>query len=110
MSMFKLVPLAAWIALTASAALAQPASAPLPAPAASRPVPPSKDQGMVQVPPPVGDRALVERPPAKVDPGMIVKPPSARMPADRSVTPPVRPSRQDDCRGAAELCKQDSAR
>lgn len=72
------------------------------------------DPGMVNTPPPAGDVPIAQPPPRNVDPSILQAPaPDAQTP---SGTPERNPaagsgkSRQDDCRGPAELCRQDSAR
>lgn len=74
--------------------------------------PPATDPGIVKTPP-VVDPQAIERPPPNVDPGIIKKPPEDATPpagAGSRLPRPLGSSREDDCRGPAELCKQDSAR
>lgn len=91
---------------------AAPARPPVtPAPPAAQ-APPATDPGIVKIPP-IVDPQAIERPPPNVDPGIIEKPPVDATPAAGAGTRLPRPpgsSREDDCRGPAELCKQDSAR
>jgi hypothetical protein len=90
--------------------------------------PAATDPGILKAPPATGTAADMQRtPPRNVDPQMSVPPPAdagardaVRPPATTASRPrprssaPAPPaagrSRQDDCRGSAELCKQDSAR
>lgn len=93
-------------------------AAPDTAPAAAAPPTPDAasrtDLGIAQQPPATGDTRSMSGPPAsQADPTMARQPPADARAAER-VTPPAVPptgsSRQDDCRGRADLCKQDSAR
>jgi hypothetical protein len=79
------------------------------------------DSGMVKQPPAVGNPEMIRPAPApsSVDPGMAKRPPDPAAQADRDAAGPPqrpatqgagRPSREDDCKGPAALCKQDSAR
>lgn len=78
-----------------------------------RQLPRTGDNEMVRQPPRTGDGDMVQRAPAAVDPEMVKRPPPPGQ-ADRDAAPPPRVgrgmSREDDCRGQAGLCKQDSAK
>lgn len=80
--------------------------------AASAPVPSRVDPKMVKPAPQVDPRA-VRQPPPQGDPDIARQPPAEKDPSAqprRPATPAAGMSREDDCRGPAELCKQDSAR
>lgn len=74
------------------------------------------DPGLVTPAPPTGDSRIAEPAPRNVDPSIVqTPPPDAQTPSgtqERNRPPGAGPgqSREDDCRGPAELCKQDSAR
>jgi len=92
-------------------------------------MPPSTDPGVVKRPPDNVDPQVIDHPPRKVDPGLVQTPPTDANPAgveksadgqrddarsrenDRAGKASARKkSKQDDCRGRADLCKQDSPR
>jgi hypothetical protein len=80
------------------------------------------DPGIVNTPPDHVDMEVLNKPSAKVDPDIAVPPPKDAKQAKKGNNPPgakkpagsKKPARKkshkDDCRGPAELCKQDSAR
>jgi hypothetical protein len=70
---------------------------------------PATDPEIAKKPPATVDPRAVERPPVNVDPE-IAKTPAAERAGDGKPGVPEKKSREDDCRGPAELCKQDSAR
>jgi hypothetical protein len=89
--------------------------------------PATTDPGILKAPPANAKSGDMERaPPANVDPQMTVPPPadagaregvrppagaaSRPRPPSSNAKPAISRSRQDDCRGPAALCKQDSAR
>lgn len=69
---------------------------------------------MVAQPPATGDTEAIKRAPTEVDPAIVKRPPASAAQADRDAAGPeqvpARPSREDDCKGPADLCKQGSAR
>lgn len=98
-------------ALVAGTVAAQPADKP--SPTARPQVQP--DPELLVKPPDHGNPRLVKPAPADRDPGLVKKPPADAKPAgDKATRPPAdepgAPSRQDDCRGTAEDCKQNSPR
>jgi hypothetical protein len=75
--------------------------------------PPAIDPGIVKTPPAAIDPQAIERPPQNVDPGMVTRPPTGPASSSGAGTRQQRPpgsSREDDCKGPAELCKQNPAR
>jgi hypothetical protein len=101
-------------ALLCGTASAQPGGkAPL-LPAAPE-VQPGNDSEFIVKPPAQGNPRLVKPAPPGRDPGLVKKPPAdvkGAKPDDGNPrrTDPGAPSRQDDCRGTAEDCKQNSPR
>ncbi|WP_447776643.1 hypothetical protein [Variovorax boronicumulans] len=96
---------------------------PVAAQTADKPSPPVKpeaqpgpDPELLVKPPAHGNPRLVKPAPPDRDPGLVKKPPADAKPAgeDKDGKPrvdgPGAPSRQDDCRGTAEDCKQNSPR
>lgn len=81
----------------------------VPADPGARELPPVTDPEIVKRPPANVDPKAVERPPGNVDPEIAKSPPMERTARPSSATP-EKSSREDDCRGPADLCKQDSAR
>jgi hypothetical protein len=76
---------------------------------------PGNDNEFIVKPPAQGNPRLLKPAPPGRDPGLVKKPPSDIKGAksDDGNTPradPGAPSRQDDCRGTAEDCKQNSPR
>jgi hypothetical protein len=92
-------------------ACGQEAPRPVPADPGALQAPLTTDPEIAKRPPANVDPKAVERPPSNVDPEMAKKPPTERdgRPEGKEAVPEKR-SREDDCRGPAELCKQDSAR
>lgn len=100
-------------------------------------IPPATDPGMVKPAPSNVDPGAISKPPVPVDPGMVQTPPGDAAQDKGAIEPPApgtrpgegsgaalpekrlqpnahesgkRPSKRDDCRGNAALCRQDSAR
>ena len=75
----------------------------------SRPV---TDPEVIVRPPPTVDPRLTKPAPRNIDPGLVEKPPADANPGNSSKSrpQPSTRSRQDDCRGSAADCKQNSAR
>jgi hypothetical protein len=89
-------------------------------------VPPATDPGMAKEAPPSGDPQAVKPPPMPVEPDAVrkaapkndagkINEKASKAPAQRKAAPATRqdskpPPRNDDCKGPAELCRQDSAR
>jgi hypothetical protein len=83
----------------------------LPADPGALQAPPATDPEIVKRPPANVDPQAVERPPSNVDREMAKEPPTERAARPEAGKPmPEKKSREDDCRGPADLCKQDSAR
>jgi len=96
-------------ALSILSAAAQPTDG-RPAPSGSE-TRPGTDSEMVVKPPAGVDPRLAKPAPRIKDPGMVEKPPADAAPNASNARPaPSAPSRQDDCKGTAEDCKQNSAR
>ncbi|PIF77744.1 hypothetical protein CLU95_4923 [Variovorax sp. 54] len=101
--------------LVAGPAAAQSADKPPPPPVKSE-AQPGPDPEFLVKPPPHGNPRLVKPAPPDRDPGMVKKPPADAKPVGENkdskprVDDPGAPSRQDDCRGTAEDCKQNSPR
>jgi hypothetical protein len=72
--------------------------------------PPTTDPGIVKTPPANVDPKSIERPPSNIDPEIARKPPGEAASGPRVPQSGGKQSREDDCRGPADLCKQDSAR
>lgn len=88
-------------------------AAPVAAQSADKPPPtkaqpgPGPDPEFIVKPPPHGNPRLLKPAPPDRDPGLVKKPPAdTRAPEDD----PAAPSRQDDCRGTAGDCKQNTPR
>lgn len=98
-----------WLSITPAAA--QPAPPPSEA-SRSQAQRPGAGPGMVVSPPDSGDREMAQPVPRRVDPGLIEKPPADRHPGPgaKSDSDASARSRQDDCKGSAADCKQNSAR
>ena len=98
-------------ALSILSAAAQPTDG-RPAPSGSETeTRPGTDPEMVVKPPAGVDPRLAKPAPRNNDPGMVEKPPADAAPSASNARPaPSAPSRQDDCKGTAEDCKQNSAR
>jgi hypothetical protein len=100
------------LALFAGSVAAQATDKPQRPPPVGSDAQPSVDKEIVVKPPAKVDPRLAKPAPGNRDPGMVERPPADARPGDGS-KPRVDPSersRQDDCRGAAEDCKQNSPR
>ncbi|SFQ22362.1 hypothetical protein SAMN05216567_112114 [Variovorax sp. OK605] len=105
----KAVLLAGAMVLAAGSAAAQPAPKP-PMPAEVDGSKQGADKAMVVKPPATKvDPRLAKPAPRDKDPGLIEKPPADANPGAASGSG-AAPSRQDDCRGAAADCKQNTPR
>lgn len=72
--------------------------------------PAASDPQIVKRPPAKLDPRAVERPPSNVDPDIAKAPPAERaVPPERKARPEKK-SKGDDCRGSADLCKENSER
>jgi hypothetical protein len=94
-----------------SCACSQEAPSSVPADPGALQAPPAIDPEIAKRPPTNIDPQAIERPPSNVDPQMAKKPPiesAGRLEGKEAV--PEKRSREDDCKGPADLCKQDSAR
>ncbi|GAA4328776.1 hypothetical protein GCM10023165_01330 [Variovorax defluvii] len=100
------------VTLWTGAVLAQPTKPP--APPSQQAPQAGTDAGIVTKPPMGLDPELTTRPPRKIDPEMLERPPAQARPGDSAEekrgAAPSRRSREDDCRGSAADCKQNSAR
>ncbi|WP_390345435.1 hypothetical protein ACFJIS_31850 [Variovorax boronicumulans] len=99
-------------ALVAGPAAAQSADKPPPQPVKPQ-AQPGPDPELLVKPPAHGQPRLVKPAPPDRDPGMVKKPPADAKRAGEDkprVDNPGASSRQDDCRGTAEDCRQNSPR
>lgn len=127
-----LAPVAAWVGLLAASGCGAPVpEAPAGRPTAQAPsqAPSRQPQSAAPLPsqpPAPTDPEIVKQPPSGVDPQAVQPPPTsgdagmAKRPPEPGAQPggpdtrtqgaPARPSREDDCRGSAALCRGDSAK